>query len=752
MTSARRVITWAIVGVALAYSVPVASAQAPLSEEDALKLGTEAYIYGYPLVTMEMTRRVMTNVSAASGKFAPMGQFANLRTYPGPNDKEVTAPNADTLYSLAWIDLSKEPYVVTIPDEHGRYFLMPMLSAWTDVFEVPGTRTTGTKAQKYVITGPTWKGGKLPEDVEEIKSPTSLAWILTRTFCTGTPQDYKAVHAIQDQYSLVPLSAFGKPYTAPPGKVDPSIDMKTPVRDQVNRLGAAAYFKLLASLMKDNPPAEDDAPAIASMAKLGVFAGRDFDINKLGVAAARGLERAPKAAQAEILGHFHDAGELVNGWQILLNTGDYGTDYLQRAFVTAVGLGANLAQDAIYPTSQADAEGKKYHGSHNYVLHFAEGQDPPVNGFWSLTMYDGEYFLVSNRLNRHSVSPRNALKRNDDGSLDLYIQNGSPGKDKESNWLPAPKGEFKLMLRMYWPDAEILDGSWTPSAVTRSDRLADAKAIEALGEAFAKAYEKGDAEAIAALFTEEAEVTDEEGQIIRGRDAIGEQFAAGFQARPGDKIELTTLSLRFLGPDIAREHGVTRTIPAGKRQSETTRYDAILVQRDGHWLHASVHELPAKSPTAHERLEELEWLLGDWVDESGEGVVHTTCRWSDDKSFLLRDFTVQVAGQPTLSGSQRIGWDPQSHQFKSWVFDPDGGFSEAVWSRNGKDQWIIKASGVLADGRSVSGTQVLTYVNKGAARWRSVDRAIGGEAVDDLDEIVIVRTPPKPASSPSVAK
>jgi hypothetical protein len=393
-----------------------------------------------------------------------MGRFANLRAYPSPADKEVTAPNADTLYSLAWLDLSQEPIILGLPDEDGCYFLMPMLSGWTDVFQVPGKRTTGTRAQTYAVTGPGWQGA-LPEGVKELKSPTGMVWVLTRTYCTGTPEDYKAVHAIQDGYTAVPLSAYGKPYDPPPGRVDPDVDMKTPVREQVNRMDAGAYFKLLASLMKDNPPAEGDAPMVAAMARIGVVPGRGFDIGKLGPAAAGGLSRVPKAAQESIMAHFKGSGTVANGWAFSLKTGLYGTDYLQRALVTAVGLGANRPQDAVYPISQVDADGTPYNGVNKYVMHFPKGQFPPVDGFWSLTMYDPDYFFVPNPLNRYTVSPRNAPKPNEDGSTDLTIQHESPGGDKESNWLPSPKGGFILMLRMYWPKEAVLDGSWKPSAV-----------------------------------------------------------------------------------------------------------------------------------------------------------------------------------------------------------------------------------------------------------------------------------------------
>src|SRR5262245_35271329 len=197
-------------GFALAAASAVAAvmdsgptAHAQVSDEEAVAIATEAYIYGYPLVTMEMTRRVMTNAAEPKDNHAPMGQFYLKRTYPDASFRDVTAPNADTLYSVAWLDLSKEPYIFSLPDQKDRYYLMPMLDGWTNVFQVPGTRTTGDKAQKYAITGPGWKG-KLPEGVKQLKSPTNMVWILGRTYCTGTPEDYKACHAVMDKYDLRP--------------------------------------------------------------------------------------------------------------------------------------------------------------------------------------------------------------------------------------------------------------------------------------------------------------------------------------------------------------------------------------------------------------------------------------------------------------------------------------------------------------------------------------------------------------------
>lgn len=474
MNVSRRAVSAGLGLMGAAASLGTASAEGLIHELTAdvedLRAASEAYVYGYPLVTMEMTRRVMTNVAAAEGTRAPMGQFVRMRSYPDATFRDVTAPNADTLYTTAWIDVGKEPWILSLPDMNGRYFLFPMLSGWTDVFQVPGTRTTGTKAQTYAITGPGWKG-TLPAGVVEYKSPTSIVWLLGRIYCTGTPEDYAAVHAIQDACSIVPLSAYGKPYTPPAGQVSPAIDMKTAVRDQVNALTGVAYFTLLAELLKTNPPAAADAPILPKLARIGVVPGKDFDPKAADPAV---LNKVPKISFDRIMLHFVTGPEIknVNGWRFTTATGIYGTDYLQRALITAIGLGANRSEDAVYPTSMKSGGGilaRKYDGANKYVMRFPKGQLPPVKGFWSLTMYDENYFFVANPINRYSISARQDLKKNADGSVDLYIQHDSPGADKESNWLPAPAGTFVLMLRMYWPNPKnpsILDGSWKIPAVS----------------------------------------------------------------------------------------------------------------------------------------------------------------------------------------------------------------------------------------------------------------------------------------------
>jgi hypothetical protein len=311
----------------------------------------------------------------------------------------------------------------------------------------------------------------LPQGVREYKSPTNIVWILGRIYCTGTPEDYKAVHELQDQCKLVPLSSYGKTYTPPEGRVDPSVDTKIAVRDQVNQMDAKAYFTLLAQLMKTNLPAEADGPAVARFAKIGLVPGQDFDASKLNADFAK---RIPEVAFERIMAQFKLNSEVkeLNGWGYTTKTGIYGTDYLMRALVTAIGLGANRPQDAVYPTSQKDDQDRSYDGTNKYVMHFQKGQLPPVSGFWSLTMYNDKYFFVNNQLNRYSISARQNLKANPDGSTDLYIQKDSPGPDKESNWLPAPAGKFILMLRMYWPNEStpsIINDSWKIPPVTKQE-------------------------------------------------------------------------------------------------------------------------------------------------------------------------------------------------------------------------------------------------------------------------------------------
>jgi len=438
-----------------------------IGAEEAMAIADEAYVFGYPLVLMEITRRVMTAVSKPSERKAPMSQFLHLRTFPDPTFTDVVSPNADTLYSSAWIDLAKEPIVLSVPSTGDRYYLMQMLDAWTNVFACPGTRTTGNAKNDFAITGPGWKG-TLPKGLHEIKSPTNMFWIAGRTLTKGK-QDYTAVHAIQDQYRLTPLSAWGKDYTPPDDVlVEKGIDTQTPPVQQVSALDAVSFFTRLNALMKENPPAAADAAAMKRFARIGVAPGKPFNLQNLELDGAEALGRGIVAGQARITREAEKPhGKQVNGWDVMTNLGRYGTNYLFRAVVALVALGANLPEDAVYPRATKDGDGQALIGMNRYVIRFPEGQLPPVGAFWSITLYNAKQFFVQNPINRYAIGDRDKLKFDDDGSLTLYVQQQSPGVDKESNWLPAPNGDFNLFMRLYSPKKEILDATWKPPAIQR---------------------------------------------------------------------------------------------------------------------------------------------------------------------------------------------------------------------------------------------------------------------------------------------
>ncbi len=281
------------------------------------------------------------------------------------------------------------------------------------------------------------------------------------------------------------------------------------------------------------------------------------------------------------------------------------------------------------------------------------------------------------------------------------------------------------------------------SAAGGANKNADGeKSIAALVVAYAKAFNAGDAAAAAATFAEDALVIDEQGERTDGRARIRDQLAASFAENPGGKIAIEAQALRFLGPDTALEESRTTITPAGGGPAEITRFTVVYLKRDGHWLQSAVRDEQARDLTPHVRLKELEWMVGDWINESEDAVVLTTCKWADGGNFLLREFTVKMQGKPVLSGTQRIGWDPTRQQFKTWIFDTEGGFGEGYCTRDG-EQWVIKAEGVRQDGKHASVTSIITRLGKERANWKSVDRTIGGAAVPGVDEFTIVRKPPE---------
>ena len=460
------------VGLSLAAGVAGAVIAAPISEEEARSLGVDAYLYFYPLITMDVTRKQLINQEPTPGGIGgPMNFFANVGAFPAADMRVVVRPNFDTLYSSAWLDLTEEPVVVSVPDTDGRYYLLPMLDMWTDVFASPGWRTTGTKAANFLIRAPGTPrkpGQAVPKGVQPITAPTPYVWIIGRTKTDG-PADYDAVRKIQAGFRITPLSQWGKEPGAPKVKIDPSVDMKTPPKEQVDSMPAAKYFAYAAELLKLHPPHLTDQPIMARLKRAGFQRGKSFDLDKADPVVKAAFERAPKAAQALMAWKVPTMARVANGWSMNTDTmGVYGSYYLKRAIVAQEGLGANLPEDAIYPLNLADSTGKPLDGASKYTLHFDKGDLPPVDAFWSVTLYDPQGFQVANALNRFAVSSWMKFKYNPDGSLDLYFQNESPGADKEANWLPAPKGPFNLTMRLYAPKSDALTGKWNPPPVTKA--------------------------------------------------------------------------------------------------------------------------------------------------------------------------------------------------------------------------------------------------------------------------------------------
>jgi hypothetical protein len=460
------------------FTVPLSASAQSLSPAEARQIAEDAYVYGYSLITTEVTRVQGTNIAKTEPNKlgAPMNEFANVPRYPPAGYRGVSAPNADTLYSLAWLDLS-EPMVFSQPDMGNRFYLFEMVDLWmTDLKSSPSTRMAGGNAENYLITGPGWSGD-VPEGMKHISMPTRYMVILGRTYANGTVEDYKAVNDLQAQYKITPLAAWGKTYTPvpPPVNPKPSFSMTAKPQEAILAMGTQGYFNLMAKLMGgDAPPAPEDAPVLANMAKIGIVPGKLFEMGKLDPAVQTALKDIPKTALKKIEANKDALGAMVDGWVVTKGLGTYGTDYMKRAVVAAFGWPANQQDDAVYPYTEVDSTGQKLTGANKYTLTFAKDATPPVNGFWSITMYeiDRGWWFVPNALNKFTVSPRNNLKSNADGSVTLYFQNASPGAEKEANWLPAPKGAFLPMLRMYWPkenDPSILNGSWKPPAVVKTN-------------------------------------------------------------------------------------------------------------------------------------------------------------------------------------------------------------------------------------------------------------------------------------------
>jgi hypothetical protein len=454
--------------ISLAAASPVRAQKPAIAEPEAQGIANEAYLYFYPLLSMDLTRKQATNVAPGKeiGK-APKNTFASFPAYPSADDKRVVRFTFDTLQSSAWLDLTSGPVVVSAPDTAGRYYLLSMLDMWTDVFASLGWRTTGTEAANFLVTPSGWIG-TVPPGMTRIDAPTALVWIIGRTRTDG-PQDYDAVRKIQAGYKVTPLSQWGKAPKPVEAPIDPTVDMKTPPKVQVERMPAAQFFAYAAELLKVIPPHVTDQPMIALLKKIGIEPGKSFQMDKLDPDIRDALSRAPEEALDLMEWKLKTMGRIENGWRMNTDAmGVYGDDYLKRALVAQHGLGANLPEDAIDPLDLVDDTGKALDGTERYTLHFGGDATPPALAFWSITLYDAEGFPVANPLNRFALGSSMPLKYNADGSLDLFVQNESPGAEKEANWLPTPKGAFSLIMRIYAPKAEVLLGQWNPPPVKRS--------------------------------------------------------------------------------------------------------------------------------------------------------------------------------------------------------------------------------------------------------------------------------------------
>ncbi len=417
-----------------------------MTVDEARVVAAEAFLFGYPLVLMDVTCAAMGAVNT----------LTHLRAFPDASFKSVVSPNADTLYSTAPLDLSGEPLILSVHDSGGRYYLLPILSGWTDVFASPGTRTTGNGAGRFALVGPRWSG-ELPAGVQELRSPTALAWMIGRTQTNGKA-DYESVHRFQDGLRLEPL--------APAAERQPDIpvDATSAPPKLVDAMDAATFFGRVASLMVENPPADADAPVLARFAQIGLAPGTFEPDPALEAALEQGVQAAREGLEAAAT----TPVDPKNGWTIHSGLGEYGTDYAKRALVALVGLGANLTADAVYPFANVDGAGQPFDGAHRYVMRFAPGQTPPARAFWSLTMYDADHYFVDNPLDRYAIGDRDQLAFGADGSLELLLQHDSPGAERESNWLPAPDGPFNLILRIYWPDEAVIDAGWAPPPIEKS--------------------------------------------------------------------------------------------------------------------------------------------------------------------------------------------------------------------------------------------------------------------------------------------
>ena len=455
-----------ITALLASWIIPTAQAQTSVSPAEARAIAKDAYIYGFPLVDgYRILHAYFVDRDNPEYK-APWNQIKNIPRVYTPDDKAVQTPNSDTPYSFLGMDLRAEPIVLTVPPiEKDRYFSIQLVDLYTHNFDYIGSRATGNGGGNFLIAGPGWNG-EVPAGVTKVmRSETELALAIYRTQIFN-PRDLDNVKAIQTGYKAQPLSAFlGQPAPKPA----PAIDFIKPLTPETQKT-SPEFFNVLNFVLKFCPTVPSEKELMERFAKVGIGAGKTFDPTKLSPEMKKAFEEGIGDAWKEFAGGV----QLLNEGKI--TSGDvFGTrefmknNYLYRWLAT-IGIWGNSKQEAMYPIYFTDASGQKLNGANRYTLHFSKGKLPPAHAFWSLTMYQlPESLLVANPIDRYLInSPMLPdMKMDADGGLTLYIQHESPGKDMESNWLPAPKGPFSSYLRIYWPKAEATEGKWTPPVLNR---------------------------------------------------------------------------------------------------------------------------------------------------------------------------------------------------------------------------------------------------------------------------------------------
>ena len=443
-----------------------------ISKDDSIKVAlvTQAYIYGYPMMTMDYTHKISSNVVSDNGMGkGPINQWGNMHEFPKAGFTEVVRPNLDTYYSVIYADLGKGPLYLHIPATE-RYYLMPILNAHGDVIKSIGSRTTGQSEMNIALVGPKFDGD-IDDDLMVIKSTTNLNWLLGRVAVKNNEDGKVEIANFQSKLIARPLSERNNEnYKQPQGIINPDYLGKVPM-DEVDNKDITSYLNEVMTLMLNNPGYITDEPLLKKLKTIGFEPGGNFQLDQFNSQTQEMVKKVPAIVQGLFskMTANPPSENLQNGWNVITSgLGEYGTEYFLRAYVTKIGYGANQSVDAIYPNSAVDSDGNNYNGSNKYILHFEADHMPPVNGFWSLTMYDKKGFLVDNSIDRYNLGGMKDLTYNEDGSLDIYIQTEKPEKFS-SNWLPSPQAgeEFELTFRMYYPKKEVLDRAYIMPGVKR---------------------------------------------------------------------------------------------------------------------------------------------------------------------------------------------------------------------------------------------------------------------------------------------